>query len=547
MMLKYGKSIPVYIFIFLPIIIYLIYTVSNSVNFFFADDFHLLKTVLWIQDVDGIFEKLGILMKQHNEHRILLPRLLTLLDYKIEGAINWRTLILTGNLIWIANLWFFWKGFKSFKQPVWMFIGVPFIFLQPQYTDNVTWAISILQQSVIVFWFSLLAYLCSKNRYSWALLVAVIATFTHGNGIFSFVIGIILASMDRRWRTVLTWAGVLVIVAIIYFWGFEKGQSADFGKSLSDPVRLMMAFFGFFGSVTTIRIQNVNFAVLLGAVLITILGIYLIPKLKSSVFKPYNKLSAFDKMLLGNVLFLGITGALVCVSRSWGGVGNVLAPRYQHYAPYVICWVYIVILSYLNLPAKKIAAGLFILFAVMFNALSYFNYNHEIQLRRNWLIADESNWINHGKMLNYAASFNSNIKDTYQRIVKEGICSSENNFPDISIADSSVHLPLRLTFFYTVGNDVDASGIYPRQYQHIVNKELKGPTYLYLKPEKGLGYWLPTRIAHAGIMDFIRSGEPSHQGFEAEFMTENFPPATYKIGLLNNNKFSWTSQTIDIK
>lgn len=546
-MLKYGKLIPSYIFIFLPIVIYLVYTISNSVNFFFADDFHLLKTVLWVQDVDGIFEKLSILMKQHNEHRILLPRLITLLDYKIEGAINWRTLILIGNLIWMANLWFFWEGFKSFKLPVWMFIAIPFVFLQPQYTDNVTWSISILQQSVIVFWFSLLAYLCSKNRFSWALLVAVIATFTHGNGIFSFVIGIILAMMDRRWRTVMIWAGVLVIVAFIYFWGFEKGQSADFGRSLSDPVRLIMAFFGFFGAVTMIRFQNVNFAVVLGAVLVTILAIYLFPKLKSALFKSRYILTPFDKMLLGNVLFLGITGALVCVSRSWGGVGNVLAPRYQHYSPYLICWVYIVILSYLNLPTKKIAAGLFILFAVLFNALSYFNYNQEIQLRKNWLIADESNWINHGKMLNYASSFNSNIKETYQRINEEGICISKNNFPDISTIDSSLSSPLNLTFFYTVGNDVDASGVYPRQFQHIVNKDIRGLTYLYLKPAKGSGYWIPTRNSHAGIMEFLKSGEPSHQGFEAEFMTENFPPTLYKIGLLNNNKFTWTSQSINIK
>jgi hypothetical protein len=545
-MLKSGKSIPAYIFIFLPIVIYLVYSSSNSVNYFFADDFHLLKTVLWIQDVDGLFEKLGILMKQHNEHRILFPRLLTLADYKIEGAINWRTLVMIGNLLWVGNLWFFWKGFKSFNLPGWMFIAVPFLFLQPQYTDNVIWAISILQQSVIIFWFSLLTYLCSRNRFSWALLVAVIATFTHGNGIFSFLIGIILAMVDRRWRTAAIWAGVWIVVGLIYFWGYEKGQSADFGRSLSDPLRLIMSFFGFFGAVTTIRMRNVGYAVLLGAILVTILAIYLLPKLRP-VLKSGDHLTVFDKMLLGNVLFLGITGALVCVSRSWGGIESVLAPRYLHYSPYVICWVYIVLLSFLNLPVKKMAAGLFILFGVTFNALSYFHYNQDIQFQKNWLIVDESNWIHHGKMLNYAATFNVNIRETYHRVIREGICSSENHFPAISQTDALPEVALNLSFFHHITNDMDASGVYPRRFQHIVNNTVEGKTYLFLQPATGQGYWLPTRIPHSGIMEFFRSGRLSKAGFEAEFRTENLPAATYRIGMLNDNKFSWTSQTLDLR
>lgn len=544
--MNYRKSIPTIVFSFLPVIIYLVYTVSNSASLFFADDFHLLKTVLWIQDVDGIFEKLAVLMKQHNEHRILFPRLLTLLDYKLEGAINWSILILIGNLLWIANIWFFWEGFKSFKIPSWMFVAIPFIFLQPQYTDNVTWSISILQQSVIVFWFSLLTYLCSKSKFSWALLVAVIATFTHGNGIFSFFIGIIIAISERKWRTTIIWAGTWIIVGVIYFWKFQKGQAADFGQSLADPVRLVMAFFAFFGSVIKIRTENTNYAVLLGAILVLVLAVYLIPRLKSVFTKSADGLTSFDKMLLGNVLFLGITAALICVSRSWGGVGNVLAPRYQHYSPYLICWVYIVVLSYLGIRNRKIVAALSIGVAVTFNALSYFTYNEEVQLRKNWLVADESNWINHSIMLNYVKQFNDNIRETYDRVTNKGICEPQNQLPDASRFNSAGSKKVKLDFSRNVINDMDASGIYPHQQQRIANNDLRGVTFIYLSMGSGLGYWLPTRISHAGIKEFLESGKLSKAGFSIEFLTENFPAGVYKIGLLNNNKFLWTGEVMRI-
>lgn len=543
-MIKYGRPIPVIIAIFLPILLYLIYAISNSSPLFFADDFQLLNTVLWVQEVDGFWEKLAILMNQHNEHRILLPRLLTLLDYKIEGAINWKTLIVIGNLIWIGNLWFFWEGFRHFKWPVWMFIAIPFIFLQPQYIDNVTWSISILQQSVIIFWFSLLTYLCSKNRYNWAILVAIIATFTHGNGIFSFIIGIILALLDRNRRMALIWAAVWLIVIVIYFWNFVKGQNADFGKSFSDPVRLISSFFAFFGSLTRIRTSNVNAAVLLGAVLALILAVYLIPKLNTLRVKRMSLLSGFDKMLLGNILFLGITGTLVSVSRSWAGIETVLAPRYQHYAPYVLCWVYIVILSFLNTRSRNVVAGFFIVFAVLFNALSYFTYNSDIQYRKNWRVADESNWINHNIMLDYVGSLNRNIEETYQEVVAAGICKMNDNFRGIAQPDSAKAMPFDLNFSQETIRNEDASGSYQYRTQIIENDKLKGNTFIYLKSGDGVGYWLPTRRQHSGIMEFFKTGKLSKPGFKADFLTENFSAGIYRIGLYNDNKFTWTTQTL---
>ncbi len=497
-----------------------------------------------MQEVDSPLEKFKLLIQQHNEHRIIVPRLLTWLDYQIEGKINWPTLIMIGNLLWVSVLWFFWKGFKSRNAPIWMFIPVPWILLQPQYYDNVTWSISILQQSVIIFWYGLFCYLCAKKQFRWALVIAIIATFTHGNGIFSFLIGIVFLAIDRNWKGVLSWVLVLALVAIIYFWGFEKGQNADFQNSLSDPLRLVMAFFAFFGALTKVQFVNNALAVACGGMFVLVLAVYLLPRITAK-FSTGKELTFFDRLLLGNVLFLGITAALVCVSRSWAGIENVLAPRYQHYSPFVACWAYLVLLSFLNGRAKNVLAAVFVGGAFVFNGLCYFVYNEDVMLRKNWLTADAKNWQQNGVFLNYAASFNNNIADPYSKAVQRGICSPEITQKLMSSPITSVDSTISVTVEKRIVADRDASGTYPREYMTISNKLIAGATYLYL--ESGAkGYWLPTRLANTGIRKLLATREIYQPGFSIEFMTENLPEGRYRVGLHNEDRFFWINNTIEI-
>lgn len=499
-----------------------------------------------MQDVDSPVEKFRLLIQQHNEHRIIVPRLITWLDYKIEGTIHWRTLIILGSVLWVAVLWFFWKGVQSKGLPLWMFLPVPFILLHPQYHDNVTWAISILQQSVIIFWFGLLCYLLSKKIFGWALLVAIVATFTHGNGIFSFVIGIIFLSLDRNWKGVTRWTIALVLVATVYFWGFTKGQNADFQESLSDPVRLVMSFFALFGSLAAIKFFNPNYSALFGLFFVVVLGYYLLPKLVSH-FRGQRGLLFFDKLLLGNVFFLGITAALISISRSWSGIENVISPRYQHYSSFVACWVYIVLLIIFTGSARKIFATLTIGAALLFNGMSYFIYNNEVSFRQQWLIADTENWRNHHTFLYYARRFNENIREPYTEAVAKGICELGPRVLAAPAGGERSDRNVRLSISRTTIEEKDASGTFPRENLIISNDEIAGKSYLYLVNGTEKGYWVPTANLRTSLWTLLTSQQADRPGFTTMFMTENFPPGDYRIGLLNGGKFTWTSSMINIK
>jgi hypothetical protein len=544
-MVKFSRQVVLFVFIFLPCVIYLLYAFFNSGTLFYSDDFHLLKTVLWLKDADSFSDKFALLIQQHNEHRIIIPRLITLLDYWLEGYINWRTLILIGNLLWVSVIVFFWRAFKDSEQPAWMFIPVSWILFQPQYFDNVTWAISILQQSVIVFWFALLSFLLASRRYLWALPVVVIATFTHGNGIFGFLIGIFFLSWERNWKEVIRWVTLFGIVAALYFWGFQNGQNSDLGNSLSDPVRLITSFFAFFGSIAKLIFINSAYSVFTGIVLILIIAIYLAPKIGFHT-ETLIRMSFFDRLLLANFLFLGITGALVSVSRSWSGVDHVLAPRYQHYSPFVLCWAYLILLRYTRGKSRKILAGLFVAGGIVFNGLCYYVYDGDIVFRKEWLVADGTNWNNHHVFLMHAKSFNQNIAEPYTQAELMGICkkteSPLDKTWDASISDTT----FVLTVSKGVIEDRDASGVFRRENIRIENNTLEGCTFIYLQSGTEMGYWLPGRQSRTSFRNLILQRKTKAPGFSVDFVTENLPTGDYRIGVLHNNRFRWTKTFVAI-
>jgi hypothetical protein len=544
-MVKFRRQSVLTVSIISPCVIYLLYAFFNSGALFYSDDFHLLKTVLWLKDADSFSEKFALLIQQHNEHRIIIPRLITLLDYWLEGFIHWRTLILVGNLLWVSVLVFFWRAFKDGGQPAWMFIPVSWILFQPQYFDNVTWSISILQQSVIVTWFVLLSFLLATRRYLWALPVVVIATFTHGNGIFGFLIGILFLIWERNWKGVIQWLVVLGITAFIYFWGFQNGQNSDSVKSLSDPVRLVVSFFAFFGSVTKVAFYNFNYAALCGITLILILVLYLVPRIGFSA-EVAARSTFFDRLLLANLLFLSITAALVAVSRSWSGVEHVLAPRYQHYSPFLLCWAYLVLLRYTGRNNRKYLAGLFIACGIFFNGLCYFVYNEDIVFRKEWLEADGINWNNHRVFLNHRKSFNQNIKDPYAQAELLGVCQKSESFLakqwDTGIVDSTIILTISKGFF----EERDATGIFRRENILIENKTLDERAFLYLQSGTEKGYWLPGRRSRTSFRNLVFQQKTKVPGLWVDFVTENLPSGDYRVGVLQGNEFRWTKTIIPI-
>ena len=68
-----------------------------------------------------LMEKLRVLFSQHAEHRLMVPHLMVLLDYYIEGHVNFYSLGIIGNLGLIGILWIFYKAIGEMKYKILFF------------------------------------------------------------------------------------------------------------------------------------------------------------------------------------------------------------------------------------------------------------------------------------------------------------------------------------------------------------------------------------------------------------------------------------------
>ncbi len=523
-----------YVLLFLPVLIYVWVVNRFAVDLFFADDFHLFKTIVWSQETPFFTEKFKLFFQQHNEHRIIFPRLLAYLDYLIEGHINWRTLIGLGTLAWLMVGWFLWKMFRFSRLSPWFFLPVPLILFQAQYYDNLTWSLSILQQSLIVFWYCLIIRLLYQKKYALAVIFAVVATFTHGNGLFVFVMSLVLLFLQKNWQQAALWALVLCLVATLYFYGFEKGQNSNIAQSLAKPLQLLSGFFAFWGSIMAIFTSKIIFSVLFGGGLFVGISIYVFGIIYKINTKP---LDYFSFQVIGLYLFVSITAALVSLSRSWAGIENIVSPRYEHYSPLMLCLGYLILLKRGLMAASpqtplQFERGLMVLFigfGIVFSGLSYFQNVSELANRKANLQADALNWQQHQVFLNYPISFNNNIKTVVQKADSQGVCefNTLEILPKITSLDSSIVLDIQTFKTY----EKDASGQFERKYFTIENNDIGKAKQLFLQLNTDR-YYFALQQHKNSKKGFLTSLNYYRAGFKAFVLTECLPKGRYQIGLL---------------
>lgn len=78
------KSIFALLSILITIIIYFIIIIDSSINFPVNDDYpSILHFLIKYDDAKSIFEKIHLIYNQHNEHRIIFGKIITLSYYNI--------------------------------------------------------------------------------------------------------------------------------------------------------------------------------------------------------------------------------------------------------------------------------------------------------------------------------------------------------------------------------------------------------------------------------------------------------------------------------
>jgi hypothetical protein len=525
------------------------YVVCNhfSYNFFYQDDYHLLRFVTIIEDNSVSFqEKLKTLYGLHNEHRIIFPRLITLIDYYVQGHIDWAVLNVISALYYFGIFYFFFKILQKIGLNNWYVLPVALLIFQPAAYENYYWTISILQQVGNVFWAMFLFYSIvyfKPSKFWISLLLVFILTFTHGNGLFAFGVGGILLFLQKRYKHLGIWIGFMIIIAITYFYGYYTAQNSNIAGSLSNPTRLIGCFGGFWGIFFKDILNTTNRAILVGLGIFSILFLinirlffaYIIPKSFSRFERYFPEKNLF---LFACFLYLAITAGLVALSRSWSSIDAAFQNRYLHNSVVGFILLYCTLLLSHSEKIKKIILFLGLLFSTVYYLFSWYSNYELLRIQQQTQESDAVNYALNGFTTVNDKYFNMNIDEVLKKSFKDGISIFPKSklkevIPNLDKykSDKKADFPIKISKDSLLSFNISNSH-YRRVFQfNNLNFPHSEKIFLILKSDKNT-FVFATNHRRNRKVDFIRTLDFFTDGFYSSITTDAMPSGEYSVGIL---------------
>lgn len=307
---------------------YFYYVAHYSVDIPYLDDYDaILDYLLKFREATG-GEKLRSIFLPHNEHIISMTRLVSWVDYGLTGQINIAALVLLGNGLLLLPLGLLYRTFAaSHRYPAYYFLLVVLIFLNPQYSVTSLWAMALWSNIWVLVPVAFSAWLLtSPRRWYWAIPLAMVATFSNGNGLMIWPIGLLILLLERRpflqWTI---WGGLGVITCGSYFYLMRQQPSE--GLFLLSNLPLLpfnvLAFLGSYAALIGGKAGQI-IAIIVGAGVITMAWITTKKYLKTH--------EQTDLLLLSLLAFVTLTALAVGLFRAEKGMSIVIGGRYRQYS-----------------------------------------------------------------------------------------------------------------------------------------------------------------------------------------------------------------------
>lgn len=414
-------------------------------------------------EAENFDERVWLMFKPNNEHRIIYAKLMNLLHYALTGTLNMRTLTIVSNITLFGMLWIFWRVIKEQKLPVYYFIPVPLLLLHPQYYLTSIWTITGFQYQPVVFFGLLGVYLLSKNTV-WTFLGATFAiffdSFTMSNGLFYWMVGIVILALQGRYKMLGVWLIFMIVTFKLYFYKFDtQANDQGFDYFFHHPHE---SFFGFFTHLGgSLDFQTLS-PILVRSIMPTIAGFILIGVaiwwmfLKGMAFhedfsisKYWSKLQAkfnaepSNYIILGCFLFLVINAVVIAILRPRFGYFVMIVGNYKIYPATMLVVVYLMLLTgWLKFtkspkPFKWILIG-----SIVFCLISYIKFLPEVHERRKDLLVrafnQEHNQIGFGPIV--GSDFDRYVQTAMNRLVSKGIYQ----YPKTIFTDSETEILRKL-------------------------------------------------------------------------------------------------------
>ncbi len=546
-------SILTYVFFFLLGLGYVWYVLTFSVNFPFQDDTCLLDFIATIKD-DGTFVNfIKQLFRIDNDHSPVIPRLVSLANFFISGSLNFKAYIIIVNINIFILLVFLYLQFKKLNIPIYYFLPVPIILLQPQSWQISLWALNGLQHSLVIVFMLLAMELLHKTKryFSYlAMLVALIATFTHGNGFLVFPVSAFILLLQKKIKDFLLW--ILVISGFLYF--YIRGR--HLGGRGFDIITTIKSFFAILGTNADVfEINEPLLSIIFGLIAFAIISLVFAKTLwKSYITKNKDEYPLIKLLYL--FCFIILTAIVIALFRSQGGV--VIASRFAIYASMSSIILYLVLLNTQGCVVRKVVFVIFVPISFAFCFYSYYRYTYQIDYHINKLRADNYNWNEHRVLVSLEKQFSLNVNPFLIKAYNFGLWEDEryrkndvmNNIVEAKIDTLS-------TFKVSSYDDVkkETTRVIHKKIVQITSSNIpfsksvaSNALYLVLRSNTNKTYLLATQPEVQGkktlILDFIYY----KQKLTTVFNRNCIDDGKYKIGYLtvntNSKSLIFTDKTI---
>lgn len=390
-----SKSNWLYLIILVPIVLFWLVLWQYAVNVPWFDDIDAFpETVaIWMKSNNWL-ERLTLLFRPNNEHRMFLGRLAAVLSYEFTGKLNIRTIILVANIQLMGIVFLFWKTFTRQKLAPIYFLPVLLFLLQPQYHLTSNWAITGWQHLSVLFWGFLTIYLLSKNNakaFGGAIITMFVATFSMSNGLLFWFAGGILLALQQRFKLLFAWGAFMIIAIGLYFHGFDNsanGAGLDYLKAHPEE-----SFFGFFtflggGFDFTPDLEIFKRAIIptfMGFIAVSILAFLICKLFFENSMQKWTKLEGRDTLfVIGCLLFVLFNAGIIALLRPRFGYFVMLVGNYKIYPALFLSLLYLLISFYGKTTTRLLNSIL--LFSLIFNVVSYAKYLPEVSNRKKNLL-----------------------------------------------------------------------------------------------------------------------------------------------------------------
>ena len=526
----------------LPFASYWIHLFCYAANAPFIDDYDvILGSTNHFITTAGLLGKVGALWAQHNEHRLIIPRIIALLQYYILGHINFRHLTLIGNLFWSTSLILIIREHRKRAQlPLLFYVPLSFLWFSLVHHENTFWAMAGLQNYGAIF-FSVVALRCLLSGKALSACLACAAGVLTSLMCWPlFVLCIALALVRRTWRQAAALAGTALFLAILYFHRYTPTSGHPLVSVAVLDLEVTLAYgLAVMGSV----VRHAGYSITLGLFSVAAI-LYLVFLRKTS---PWSIALALLALLQAATIAIGRSG--------YGGAryeGAVIASRFTSTSILAAIALYLLVLDSMQDPRRAAKSLLLVsllamtyCFAMTAKIDIFGDLARENSERENSM----ASYVPHDRLPLYCDGPSALCEPTLLQSKALGVFDynaaalGSRRKPEIRFGPFLPSLAMTNKIEFYDGARMQGWALIPEGFA------TKQKTNLVLTGGSEPSYWLPTEHARrpdASVSQHVQF-DYDMNGFEAFPALYDVPEDDYRVGIAistaNGLSMKWTDRT----